>query len=301
MPSKTNYIKISSFRYPDKRIAAGHGEDSSKARLLGRRGVDRRVEVPTGVSILDNGKIIGDLNEEDAHCVIAGGGGGGCSGNSFIGHKGESKTVSLDLKLIADVGLVGFPNAGKSTLLKAISNASPKIASYPCKFFFFLVFAIKFFLKFLKMKFPVTTIRPQIGIINYPDLRQISVADLPGLIEGAHANIGMGHKFLKHIERTRLLVMVVDIFGFKLSASHVHRTCLENVFALNKELEMYDKTLFEKPCVLLLNKIDESHNEDELLELIKKLRNLNGKSICLMMRIFLIFEISFRIFQYRMP
>lgn len=102
----------------------------------------------------------------------------------------------------------------------------------------------------------VTTLRPQVGMLNFPDFREISVADLPGLIEGAHANIGMGHKFLRHIERTKLLLMVVDLFGFRLSNMRRLRTCLENIYALNKELELYDKELIDRPCVLLLNKID---------------------------------------------
>ncbi|KAH8237909.1 hypothetical protein KR032_006064 [Drosophila birchii] len=218
----------------DKRVAASSGEDSSKASIFGRRGVDQRIEVPVGVQVYDERhKLIADLNENDSTCIVAGGGTGGCTGTNFLGRPGESRTVNLDLKLIADVGLVGFPNAGKSTLLKAVSNAKPKIAAYP-----------------------FTTIRPQIGTVEYSDLRSITVADLPGLIEGAHANFGMGHKFLKHIERTRLLLFMVDIFGFQLSPRHPHRDCLANIYALNKELELYDPTLLEKPSVLLLNKMD---------------------------------------------
>lgn len=121
-------------RNPTKQIRAGNGEESSKSRLLGRRGQDVCVEVPVGVTIFDgDGKKLGELNNESSECVVARGGGGGCTGNSFIGRKGERRIIKLDLKLIADVGLVGFPNAGKSTLLKAISNARPKIADYPCK------------------------------------------------------------------------------------------------------------------------------------------------------------------------
>uniref|UniRef100_A0A1B0CSI3 Uncharacterized protein n=1 Tax=Lutzomyia longipalpis TaxID=7200 RepID=A0A1B0CSI3_LUTLO len=217
-----------------KRIKAAAGEDSTKVRLLGRRGNDQRISVPVGITVIDEtGRNIGDLNEEGKTFTAAGGGPGGCSGNSFIGQPGQSRTLTLDLKLIADAGLVGFPNAGKSTFLKAISKASPKIASYP-----------------------FTTIKPQLGIIEYTDYRQISVADLPGLIEGAHANIGMGHKFLKHVERTRMLILIADIFGFQLSPQHQKRTCLQNVYALNRELELYDPTLLEKPSILLINKLD---------------------------------------------
>lgn len=235
-------LKGMSRNFLEKRIKASSGEDSSKQRILGRRGMDEKIEVPVGVQVIDeHGKVIGDLNESGATCIAAVGGMGGCTGTGFIGRPGQQRVVNLDLKLIADVGLVGFPNAGKSTLLKAISNAKPKIASYP-----------------------FTTIRPQIGIVEYPDLRTVSIADLPGLIEGAHSNFGMGHKFLKHIERTRLLLMVVDIFGFQLSPAHKKRNLLENIYALTKELELYDETLLQKPCVLIVNKMDKDGATKEI-------------------------------------
>ncbi|XP_065356747.1 GTP-binding protein 10 homolog [Calliphora vicina] len=242
-------------KYKEKKAAASSGEDSSKVRILGRRGVDEKIEVPVGVQIYDEtGNLVADLNEPGSSCIAAGGGLGGCTGTNFLGKPGEHKVVNLDLKLIADVGLVGFPNAGKSTFLKAISNAKPKIASYP-----------------------FTTIRPQIGTVNYSDLRSITIADLPGLIEGAHANFGMGHKFLKHIERTRLLLFMVDVFGFQLSAKHEKRDCIQNIFALNKELELYDPTLLEKPCVLLLNKMDVTGASEILKNSKNSIENLENK------------------------
>lgn len=111
--------------------------------------------------------------------------------------------------------------------------------------------------------------------MEYADLRSITIADLPGLIEGAHANFGMGHKFLKHIERTRLLLFMVDIFGFQLSPRHAHRDCLSNIYALNKELELYDPELLEKPCVLLINKMDKEGAQELLSNLKPSLTDLN--------------------------
>lgn len=269
------------FRYPGKTFKAGSGEDSIKDRLIGRRGTDVQLDVPLGVSVIcDSGKKIGELNVEGDRVIAGGGGVGGCTGNNFIGSKGQIRTVTLDLKLIADVGLVGFPNAGKSTLLKAISRARPKIAAYPCKLLVLILlhFTVSLCFTFILLLFiSVTTIRPQIGTITFNDLRQISVADLPGLIEGAHVNIGMGYKFLKHVERTRLLLMVVDLFGFQLSNAHHQRTCLENIYALNKELEMYDKELLKKPCILLLNKIDQDGSQDKYDEIKEKVLNLSGE------------------------
>lgn len=132
----------------------------------------------------------------------------------------------------------------------------------------------------------VTTLRPQLGMVEYTDLRQITVADLPGLIEGAHANIGLGHKFLKHIERTKMLLMVVDLFGFQLSVIHHLRTCIQNIFALNKELELYDKELIDRPCVLLLNKIDRDNAQIEYDAIKDKVNDLECKFAVNLLRIF---------------
>uniref|UniRef100_A0A2H8TF91 GTP-binding protein 10 n=1 Tax=Melanaphis sacchari TaxID=742174 RepID=A0A2H8TF91_9HEMI len=219
---------------PQKKIRAEMGGNSHSRRILGQSGEDKKINVPTGIIVYnDKNLLVGELNEPDSELIVGKGGDGGNKTNGYYGLKGESKSIKLELKLIADIGLVGFPNAGKSTLLKAISNAKPKIASYP-----------------------FTTIRPNIGIMTYDDLQQISMADLPGLIEGAHCNIGMGHRFLRHVERTKLLVVVVDINGFQLNPKHKFRSCLDTVVLLNKELELYKEELLDKPAMLVINKMD---------------------------------------------
>ncbi|WAQ94152.1 GTPBA-like protein [Mya arenaria] len=179
-----------------------------------------------------------DLNVEGDEVVVANGGAPGSPENDYLGRKGEAM----------------FPNAGKSTFLTTISRASPKIAAYP-----------------------FTTLRPQIGTMMYPDHRQITVADLPGLIEGAHLNYGMGHKFLKHVERTKMLLFMVDINGFQLSQDYIFRNAFETILLLNKELELYNKDLLHKPAVIALNKIDTDRSgklTDSIIDKIKHMPEL---------------------------
>ncbi len=225
--------KVSSIK-ASKKFVADCGADSKFFCMNGMPGKSIVIPVPVGVSVVTElGHKIGEINKHGEKLVVAKGGPGASPSNGFFAEKGQGHHVTLDLKLIADVGFVGFPNAGKSTLLKALSRASPKIASYP-----------------------FTTIRPNIGVVEFPDYRQISLADLPGLIEGAHANIGMGHKFLKHVERTKVLLFIVDIHGFQLSPQYPRRSALETIVLLNKELELYKEELTEKPAILALNKSD---------------------------------------------
>nr|CAG4645697.1 EOG090X0ACU [Lynceus sp. MCZ IZ 141354] len=239
-------------KFPSRLVKAKGGENSQQFRLLGTPGEDVIVSVPTGVTIYDEtGTKLGELNSDTEQVIVAKGGIGGNPENSFSGGKGEEHRILIDLKLIADVGLVGFPNAGKSTFLKAASRAKPRIASYP-----------------------FTTLKPNIGVMEYEDLRQISVADLPGLIEGAHQNIGLGHKFLRHVERTKLLLFLVDIEGFRLSPMYPHRNVLETIMLLNKELELYSGDLVNKPAILLINKMDAPGASAAFKSLVPSLHNL---------------------------
>ncbi|XP_041570339.2 cilia- and flagella-associated protein 69 isoform X5 [Taeniopygia guttata] len=238
-------------KYPQKRFVGGAGANSSVKALKGEKGKDCEVHVPLGISVLDDdGKQIGELNAAGERFLAARGGLGGSLATNFLPCKGQRRTVHLDLKLIADVGLVGFPNAGKSSLLSKISHAKPEIANYA-----------------------FTTIQPELGKIMYADYKQISVADLPGLIEGAHANKGMGHKFLKHVERTKQLLLVVDISGFQLSMKTQFRTAFETILLLTKELELYKEELVTKPALLAINKMDLPCANDNLGELMTQLEN----------------------------
>ncbi|XP_042773321.1 GTP-binding protein 10 isoform X3 [Panthera onca] len=212
-------------KYPQKRFVAGEGANSRVNALKGSRGKDCEIPVPVGISVTDeNGKIIGELNKEKDRILVAEGGLGGKLLTNFLPLKGQKRVIHLDLKLIADIGLVGFPNAGKSSLLSQVSHAKPAIADYA-----------------------FTTLQPELGKIVYNDFRQISVADLPGLIEGAHMNKGMGHKFLKHIERTRQLLFV--------------------------ELELYKEELQTKPVLLAVNKMDLPGAQDMFHVLMNQLQN----------------------------
>ncbi|NXP73416.1 GTPBA protein, partial [Ramphastos sulfuratus] len=237
-------------RYPHKRFVAGTGANSSVRALKGEKGQDCEVAVPLGISVLcDDGKHIGELNAAGERLLAARGGLGGSLATNFVPCKGQRRIVCLDLKLIADVGLVGFPNAGKSSLLSKMSHAKPQVASYP-----------------------FTTVQPELGKLMYKDYKQVSVADLPGLIEGAHTNRGMGHKFLKHVERTKQLLLVVDISGFQLSIKAPFRTAFETVVLLTKELELYKEELLSKPALLAVNKMDLPGARENLRELVQQLQ-----------------------------
>eukprot|EP00092_Neocalanus_flemingeri_P020322 GFUD01022013.1.p1 GENE.GFUD01022013.1~~GFUD01022013.1.p1 ORF type:complete len:380 (-),score=132.46 GFUD01022013.1:271-1410(-) len=236
-------VDLSEVRHKNskQRYVAGAGENSVKHKCMGSPGDDVVIRSPVGVSVVtDQGEVIGDLLKEEDLVLVARGGPGGSKATEYLGLKGQARSVKLDLKLIADVGFVGFPNAGKSTLLKAISRARPKIASYP-----------------------FTTIQPNLGICEFKDLRRIELADLPGLIEGASYNVGMGHKFLKHVERTRLLLFVVDVNGFQFKLDSPHRSALDTVLLLNRELELYKEELVTKPAVLVITKMDSKGSEEQ--------------------------------------
>ena len=217
---------------------AGRPEPERTASLL----VDK-AHVPGPV----RGELVADLTEHGQEFVLCRGGRGGLGNKHFAtptqqaprfaqpGEPGEEGEFLLELRMIADVGLVGYPNAGKSTLLTAISRARPKIAPYP-----------------------FTTLHPQIGIVEYPDYRRLVVCDVPGLIEGAHHNVGLGHAFLRHIERCKVLLILLDMAGTD------GRHPWDDYHHLLEELELYDPSLLERPRLVVANKMDEPAAEANL-------------------------------------
>lgn len=203
----------------------------------------------------DGGELVADLTEHGQRFVLCKGGRGGLGNRNFAtatrqtprfaqpGEAGEEGEYLLELRMLAEVGLVGYPNAGKSTLLTAISHARPKIAPYP-----------------------FTTLHPQVGIMEYRDFRRITVCDVPGLIEGAHRNVGLGHSFLRHIQRCKVLVVLLDMAGTD------GRAPWDDYRSLLRELECYDATLLERPRIVAANKMDELQAEQNLKSFKRRVR-----------------------------
>lgn len=235
---------------------AEDGEPGGSKQCTGANADDRIIRVPAGTQVIneENGEILADIGPGES-VVIARGGAGGYGNERFKsstnqaprhatpGEPGEQFALRLELKIIAEVGLVGLPNAGKSSLLKTVTRADPKIADYP-----------------------FTTLSPQLGIAMVDNERRIIIADIPGLIEGAATGAGLGHDFLRHIERTRVIVHVLDIQPPDGS------TPAENYRTIRKELMDYSALLAEKPEIIALNKLDMLGGEDEWDEAVRALR-----------------------------
>ena len=227
------------FRFnPEFRAGRGlHGEGDKRH---GRDGEDRNIKIPVGtvVTDADTGEFFHDFSIPGERLVVARGGRGGRGNAQFAtstnrapryhedGEQGETRSLQLELKLIADVGLVGFPNVGKSTLISRISAARPKIADYP-----------------------FTTLEPHLGVVAYGDEGSFVVADIPGLIEGAHQGTGLGLEFLRHVERTKLLAHVIDV-------SSTSRDPVDDFLTISRELELYSGDLTRKPQIVVASKMD---------------------------------------------
>lgn len=234
-----------------KVFTARNGEDGKARRSFGKKGEDLYIYVPVGTVIKDakSGKVMKDMSENGEEFIAAYGGNGGWGNVHFAsatrqtpkfakdGLKGQERELILELKLIADVGLAGFPNVGKSTFLSAVSAARPKIANYH-----------------------FTTLEPNLGVVKMGEGKSFVMADIPGLIEGAHEGIGLGHEFLRHIERTRLIVHIVDVSGTE------GRNPIEDFEKINKELSLYSEALAERPQIVAANKIDVITDESLLTE-----------------------------------
>lgn len=237
------------FRYR-KKYAAGRGSDGMARKCFGKDGEDLVIRVPAGTVIRDaaTGLALADMSEAGKRFVAARGGNGGWGNAHFAtatrqapafaksGLPGGERSVTLELKLLADIGLVGFPNVGKSTLLSVISDARPKIANYH-----------------------FTTLVPNLGVVTLGEEVSFVVADIPGIIEGAHTGVGLGHEFLRHVERTRLLIHVVDVSGSE------GRDPVGDFAAINEELARYNSSLAEKEQIIAANKLDLIGGDDRFI------------------------------------
>lgn len=247
---------LTDFRHVRKYVAES-GEEGGKRRCHGADGKDLIIKVPEGTVIkeFESGKVIADMSGENRREIILKGGKGGLGNMHFAtatmqvpkyaqpGQPAQELWVLLELKVIADVGLVGFPNVGKSTLLSRVSNARPKIANYH-----------------------FTTLNPHLGVVDLGDGAGFVMADIPGLIEGASEGVGLGHSFLKHIERTKVLIHVVD------AASTEGRDPVEDIRTINQELAAYNPELLTRPQVIAANKIDSIYTEEDSESPVDRLR-----------------------------
>ncbi len=239
-----------------RKFAAEPGEEGGKKNCHGKNGEDLILKVPEGTIIkeAESGKVIADMSGENRRVIVLKGGKGGLGNQHFAtatmqapkyaqpGQEAIEIEVILELKVIADVGLVGFPNVGKSTFLSRVTNAQPKIANYH-----------------------FTTLQPNLGVVDMEDGNGFVIADIPGLIEGASEGVGLGHEFLRHIERTKVIVHIVDAAGTE------GRDPIADIKAINKELEAYNPELLNKPQVIAANKMDAVFGDEN--EVITNLRN----------------------------
>ncbi len=259
LETDVNLTSLIDLRY-QQLYQAEHGNPGRGKQMTGRSGKESVIKVPIGTLVkdADSGELLVDLKEPYQRFIVAEGGRGGAGNIRFKssinraprkftkGAPGERRSLFLELKLLADVAIIGFPNAGKSTLISKISNARPKIADYP-----------------------FTTLVPQLGVVRVDDYQTFVAADIPGLIEGAHAGKGLGIRFLKHIERSRLLVHLLDF-----SESH-SRDPVSDYHLLQNELKSFSPRLFDKPQILVASKVDHPDAQEKFSSYEDRLRELN--------------------------
>ena len=254
----SNMTTLLDFTYKRKYVSEP-GENGMGSKRYGKNAQNLYIKVPVGTVVKDSetGKIMTDLSHKEDTYIVAKGGKGGKGNYKYAtatrqapnfaepGMPGEERRIKLELKLLADVGLIGFPNVGKSTLLSVVSKARPKVANYH-----------------------FTTLKPNLGVVNLEGISNFVIADIPGIIEGASEGVGLGLEFLRHIERTRILIHIVDISGLE------GRDPYEDFLKINEELKNYSVKLHDRPQIVVANKVDMLYDESKFEEFKNKLKKL---------------------------